>query len=128
MAGAPWRAERSCRHGGTELVDESGEPFGGGGVVVVGMLADEVDHLAIAVGRLAAVAARLVHHSEPVPAVVHVGEADQQVACGRLGLVEPCGADKVPRQNRVGLALSKKSRLGRCGYWSRLRICARHTC
>jgi len=56
--------------------------------LVVGMLADEVDHLAIAVGRLSAVAARLVHHSEAVPAVVHIGEADQQVACGRLGLVE----------------------------------------
>ena len=66
-----------------------------GGVVVVGMLADEVDHLAIAVGRLSAVAARLVHHSEPIPAVVHVGEADQQVACGRLGLVELGGADEL---------------------------------
>jgi hypothetical protein len=39
-----------------------------GGVVVVGMLADEVDHLAIAVGGLSGVAARLVHHSEVVPA------------------------------------------------------------
>jgi hypothetical protein len=59
------------------------------------MLADEVDHLAIAVGSLSAVAARLMHHSEAVPAVVHIGEAEEQVACGGLGLVELGGANKL---------------------------------
>jgi hypothetical protein len=44
---------RSGHRGRIELIDELGELFGDGGVVVVGMLADEVDHLAIAVGRLA---------------------------------------------------------------------------
>jgi hypothetical protein len=85
-------AGRSGRDRRIESADELGELPDHAGIVAVGMLADEVDHLAIAVGRLSAVAARLVHHSEAVPAVVHVGEADQQVACGRLGLVElGCG-------------------------------------
>jgi hypothetical protein len=47
-----------------ELVDEPGELFSESGVVVVGMLADGVDHLAIAIGRLSAVAARLVQGFE----------------------------------------------------------------
>ena len=88
-------AERSRRRGRIELVDELGELLGHGGIVVVGMLADEVDHLAIAVGGLSAVTARLVHHSEAVPAVVHVGEASEQVACSRLGL------DKLGSANQV---------------------------
>ncbi len=89
------RLGRSGRHWRIEPFNELGELFDDGGVVVVGMLADEFDHLAIAVGRLSVVAAHLVHHSEPIPAVVHVGEADQQVACGRLGLVELGGADEL---------------------------------
>ena len=94
MAGAP-KSGRSGRRGRIEPFNEVGELLDHAGVIVVGMLADEVDHLAIAVGRLSAVAARLVHHSEAVPAVVHVGEADQQVACGRLGLVELGRADEL---------------------------------
>ena len=89
------RLGRSGRRWRIEPFNELGELFDDGGVVVVGMLADEFDHLAIAVGRLSVVAAHLVHHSEPIPAVVHVGEADQQVACGRLGLVELGGADEL---------------------------------
>jgi hypothetical protein len=88
-------AKRSGRRGRIELVDEPHELFSDGGVVVVGMLADEVDHFAIAVGGLSGVAARLMHHSEAVPAVMHVGETDQKVTCGCLGLVEPVGADEV---------------------------------
>jgi uncharacterized protein with PhoU and TrkA domain len=70
-------AGRSGRDWRIESFDQLGELFDHAGIVIVGMLADEVDHLAIAVGRLSAVAARLVDHSEAVPAVVHVGEADQ---------------------------------------------------
>src|ERR1700733_11809514 len=55
-------------------VDGGGKLFDDGGIVVVGMLADEVDHLAIAIGRLSAVTARLVHYSEAIPAVV-LGDA-----------------------------------------------------
>jgi hypothetical protein len=39
---------------------------------------DECDHIAVTVSSLPAVAARLVHHSEVIPAVVHVGEAAEQ--------------------------------------------------
>jgi len=81
--------------GGIEPVDELGELFDHGSVVVVWVLADEVDHHTIAVGRLSAIAARLVHHSEPVPTVVHVGEPEEQVACSRLGLIELGGTDEV---------------------------------
>jgi hypothetical protein len=84
-------ARRSGGHWRIEPVDELGELLEHA-IVVVGMLTDEVDHLAIAVGRLSAVAPRLVHDSEVVPAVVHVGETDQQVAGGRLGLVELAAA------------------------------------
>jgi hypothetical protein len=71
-----------------EPFNELGELLDHAGVVAVGTLANEVDHLAIAVGRVAAVAARLVHHAEPVPAIVHIGEAQEQVVCGRLGFIE----------------------------------------
>ena len=85
-------AGHSGRNGRIEPFDKLCELFGHASVVVVGMAADEVDHLAIALGRLPAVAARLVDHSEAIPAIVHVGEADQQVARGCLGLVELGGA------------------------------------
>ncbi len=75
MAGAP-KSGRSGRRGRIEPFNELGELLEHACIIVVGMLADEVDHLAIAAGRLSAVAARLVHHSEAVPTVVHVGEAD----------------------------------------------------
>jgi hypothetical protein len=40
-------------------------------VVLVGMLADELEDLAIAVGGLFVLAASLVHHSQPVIAVMY---------------------------------------------------------
>jgi hypothetical protein len=86
---------RSGRCRRIESIDQLGEVFDHGGVVVVGMVADEVNHLTIAVGRLSAVAARLVHHSEAVPAIMDVGKAQEQVACSRLGLVELGGANQV---------------------------------
>src|SRR5260370_30250674 len=66
--GAAPKSGRSGRHGRIELFNELGELLEHACIIVVGMLADDVDHLAIAVGRLSAVAARLVHHSEAVPA------------------------------------------------------------
>src|SRR5260370_6431875 len=66
-----WRAApksgRSGRHGRIELFNELGELLEHACVIVVGMLADAVDQLAIAVGRLSAVATRLVHHSAAIP-------------------------------------------------------------
>jgi hypothetical protein len=73
-------AGRSGRNGRIEPFDKPCELFGHASVLVVGIAADEVDHLAIAFGRLSAIAARLVDHSKAIPAIVHVGEADQQVA------------------------------------------------
>jgi len=84
-------AKRSGWRGRIEPVDELGELFEHGSIVIVW----EVDDLAMAVGRLSAVAARLMDHPEAVPAIVHVGEANQQVACSRLGLVEFGRTDEV---------------------------------
>ncbi len=64
------------------------------GVVVVGMLPDERDHLPIALGSLPVLATGLVDHSEAIVAIVHVGEQHQEVAGGLLGLVELAGADE----------------------------------
>jgi hypothetical protein len=47
----------------------------------------EQHHLAVTVGSLLAVAARLVHHSEAIPAVVHVGEVAEQVACAEAAVL-----------------------------------------
>jgi hypothetical protein len=68
-SGRGWRIEPFNEFG--ELIEHSG-------VVAVGMLADEVDHNAVAVGCLSAVAARLVDYSEAVPAVCahHVDTAN----------------------------------------------------
>jgi hypothetical protein len=62
-----------------EAIHELDEHFLEAVLVVVGVVPDECDHLAVTVGSLPAVAARLVHHSEAIPAVVHVGEAAEQV-------------------------------------------------
>ena len=58
-----------------EAIHELDEHFLEAGLVVVGVVPDECDHLAVTVGSLPAVAARLVHHSEAIPAVMHMGEA-----------------------------------------------------
>jgi hypothetical protein len=78
-----------------EAIDELDEHFLEAGLVVVGVVPDECDHLAVTVGSLPGVAARLVHHSESIPAVVHIGEAAEQVACSRLGLVKLGSANQV---------------------------------
>src|SRR6202045_1745443 len=78
-----------------EAIHELDEHFLEAGLVVVGVVPDECDHLAVTVGSLPAVAARVVHHSEAIPAVVHVGEAAEQVACSRLGLVKLGSANQV---------------------------------
>jgi hypothetical protein len=64
-------------------------------IVVVGVGADEVDDLAVAVGGLLIVASRLVDHPEAIPAIMHIGEAFEEVARGALGFVELAGTDEV---------------------------------
>src|ERR1700722_3618900 len=85
-SGCGWRVE---------AIHELDEYFLEAGLVVVGVLPDECDHLAVTVGSLPAVAARLVHHSEAIPAVVHVGEAAERAARSRLGLVKLGSANQV---------------------------------
>jgi hypothetical protein len=65
------------------------------GLVVVGVGSNEVDDFAIAVGCLAVVASGLVDHAEAIPAVVHVGEAFEQIVRRLLRLVELAGMDEV---------------------------------
>jgi hypothetical protein len=44
-------------------------------LVLIGVSADEVDDLAIAVGRLLVFAACLVNHSQPIVSIVYFGVA-----------------------------------------------------
>jgi len=53
-------SEGSGRSGWIESVGQLGELFDHADVVAVGMVANEVDHLAIAIGCLSAIAARLM--------------------------------------------------------------------
>jgi hypothetical protein len=50
-----------------------------------------------------------VHHSEVIPAVVHVGEAAEQVACSCLGLVKLSSTNQV----HYGVALVASQRVAR---------------
>jgi hypothetical protein len=65
---------------------------------------------AIAVGGLSAVAARAVHHSEAVPAVVHVGETDY-VAENPIIVVAIC----VSASERRGCDTASAHRRSVCG-------------
>ena len=63
--------------------------------MVLGTGAHELDHLAVAVGGLAELAAGLVDHAEPIVAIVHFGVPDQQFSGGLLGLIEAACMDQV---------------------------------
>jgi hypothetical protein len=52
--------------------------------------ANKVDNLPIAFGGMFVITARLVDHPEPIVAVVHIGIAHEQVACGSFGFTEAC--------------------------------------
>jgi hypothetical protein len=64
------------------------------GLVVVGVLPDECDHLPVTVGSLTVLATGLIDHAEAIVAIVHVGEQQQEIADGLLGLVELAGTDE----------------------------------
>ena len=53
-------------------------------LVLIGVSADEVDDLAIAVGGLFVIAARLVDHPQPIVSIVYFGVAHEQIAGGLL--------------------------------------------
>jgi hypothetical protein len=93
------RGGRSGRGRRFELGDQAGVEGHHAVVVgVIGVLAQEVEHLPVAVGGLPAVAPRLVHHAEPVPAVVHFRVARQQRAGGGLGPIRMMLLHKVADQ------------------------------
>src|SRR5439155_19645030 len=83
-----------CR-GGFELDDEFEEAVNESGVIVLGIGTRELDHLAVAVGGLAELAAALVDHAETIVAIVHLGVAKQQLSGGLFGLIEAAGMDQV---------------------------------
>ena len=66
-----------------------------GGIVGVGVAADDVDGFAVAVGGLAMIAAGFAHHAEAVVAVMDIGEAREQVPGGLFGGIEIAGLDHV---------------------------------
>ena len=80
---------RMVRSGGerrrVEAVDELVEDGFEAGIVVVRVGSNDVDDFAVAVGRLSMISSGLVDHAEAIPAVVHVGEAFEEVASGALG-------------------------------------------
>src|SRR5271157_5846073 len=87
-----------ARSGGgwrVEPVDESGVHILEAGIEAAGVLADEVNHFAIAVSCLPVLAAGLVHHAEAVVAVVLAGEPHQEIAGGLFRLVKLAGMDEI---------------------------------
>jgi hypothetical protein len=62
--------------------------------VVVGVLANEGDDLAVAVGGLSVLASGLMNHCEAIVAVVHIGEPHQEVEGSLFGLVELSGMNE----------------------------------
>ncbi len=80
-----------------ELGDELDEGAAERWVVAFGLRSDDLEDLAVAIGGLFFFTARLMHHAEPVPPVVHFGEAFQEIACGGLDLLELAGSDEVGR-------------------------------
>jgi hypothetical protein len=74
--------------------------------VGVWVLPDELDHLAVGLGRLLVFTARLIDHAEAVPAVGLVGEASQEIAGRDLCGVELGRADKIDDGSDASINLS----------------------
>ena len=78
---------------GFEPVDEllkDGFEFG---IFVVGVVADDVDRLAVVVGGLAMIAAGFADHAEAVVAVMDIGEPREQVMGRLFGGIEIAGVE-----------------------------------
>src|ERR1035438_9230876 len=63
-----------------EAIHELDEHFLEAGLVVVGVLPDECDHLSVTVGSVTVLATGLIDHAEAIVAIVHVGEQQQEIA------------------------------------------------
>ena len=77
-----------------EAVNELAEDGLEAGIVVLRVSANEVDDFAIAVRGLSVISSDLVDHAEAIPAVVHIGEAFEQIEGRLLGLIEPAVEDE----------------------------------
>jgi hypothetical protein len=73
-----------------EAIHELDEHF----LEAVGVFPDECDHLPVTVGSLTVLATGLIDHAEASVAIVHVGEQQQEIAGGLLGVVELAGPDE----------------------------------
>ena len=58
------------------------------------MLANKGDDLAIALGSRSVLASGLEYHAEAGPAVMHLGEAVEEISGGALGFVELAGTNE----------------------------------
>jgi hypothetical protein len=62
---------------------------------VIGIRTDELDDFPVTLNGLLPITSRLINHAEPVVAVMHVGEALQEIVCRALGLIELAGLDQI---------------------------------
>ena len=60
-------------------------------IEVIGVGADELDHLAVALCRLLLIAARLIHAGEPLVPIRHLRVPFQQLPRGLLGFIQLAG-------------------------------------
>src|SRR6202795_2730373 len=93
-----WRMTTAVPRSGcgwrVEAIHELDEHFHEAGLVVLGVLPDECDHLPVTVGSLTVLATGLIDHAEAIVAIVHVGEQQQDIAGGLLRPVELAGTDE----------------------------------
>ena len=60
-------------------------------IEVIGVGADELDHLAVALGRLPLIAARLIHAGKPLVPIRHLRIPFQELPRGLLGFIHLTG-------------------------------------
>jgi hypothetical protein len=84
---------------------------------LIGLGANDLDRLAIAICRQFLLAANLVHHAEAVPAVVDFGKACEEIAGGILGFRQPAGTNEVGHGIRAVVS-SSSSPTAASGAWN----------
>jgi hypothetical protein len=114
-----FRGQSPRTFGWFQPVDEPLEDGLERGIVGVGVVTDDVDGAAVAVGGLARIAAGFVDHTEAVVAVMDIGEAREQLMCGLFGGIEIAGLNHVDHcVGRLGqfveLILGSVKNLGLC--------------
>src|SRR5271155_4812156 len=93
-SGCGWRVE---------AIHELDEHFLEAGLVVVGVVPDECDHLAVTVGSLTVLATGLIDHAEAIVAIVHVGEQQQEI--GDRGRPACSASSSLPARTSSAAAL-----------------------